>query len=111
MPFLEKATALFESRRQLRSIRVEELDETIYYYPVMTVEEVREITAHRQGGEVTADALIATLIVRARDADGNRMFHKADRVTLAKKVDIELIASIVNRMVDEGLDMESATGN
>jgi hypothetical protein len=52
--------------------------------------------------------MATTLIVRARDVDGRRVFSKAERIELLNNYDPEVIAKIVSAMNDTPQSVEDA---
>lgn len=118
MNWKDKAKANFAERRtveNLQPIVVPEWDVTVYYWPDMTLSERREIfmLAKQQDGGTVLDmeAMAITLIVRARDKDGKKMFHKAEKVELMNEYDPEVIARIVSAMNTDPVDLGDAEKN
>jgi hypothetical protein len=52
-----------------------------------------------------------TLIVRGRDKDGKKMWHKAEKVELMNEYDPEVITRIVSAMNNDPITMEDAEKN
>ena len=52
-----------------------------------------------------------TLIVRARDKDGKKMFHKAEKVELMNEYDPDVIARVVSAMNADPVDLGDAEKN
>jgi len=81
----------------------------------MTLAERREIfmLAKQKGDETILDleAMAVTLIVRARDKDGKRLFHKAEKMDLMNDYDPEVIAEIVSAMNSPVPSIEDAEKN
>ena len=115
MNWKEQAKSQFADRRTpetLIPIVVPEWNTTIYYWPDMTLAERREIflLAKQQGDATVLDleAMATTLIVRARDVEGWRVFSKAERIELLNNYDPEVIAKIVSAMNDTPQSVEDA---
>ena len=75
----------------------------IYYrrtYPFK--DEVRVIELQSQGK--TVDALVETLITKARRADGSKMFMDADRITLMNEADPQVIIQVAAAINSAKLD-------
>ena len=115
MYWKEQAKSQFADRRTpetLIPIVVPEWNTTIYYWPDMTLAERREIflLAKQQGDATVLDleAMATTLIVRARDVEGRRVFSKAERIELLNNYDPEVIAKIVSAMNDTPQSVEDA---
>jgi hypothetical protein len=60
----------------------------------MTALEHRKILGE-EGGR-SAKVLISTVILKAQDADGNRLFKEEDRAALQSMVDLRIITRIAN---------------
>lgn len=105
MNWKEQAKAQFAERRTpetLIAIPVSAWNTTVYYWSNMTLAERREIfmLAKQRGDETILDleAMAITLIVRARDKEGKRLFAKAERIELMNEYDPEIITEIVSTM-------------
>jgi hypothetical protein len=118
MNWKDQAKASFAERRtveNLQPIPVPEWNVTVYYWPDMTLSERREIFAlvKQQDGATVLDmeAMAITLIVRARDKDGKKMFHKAEKVELMNEYDPDVIARVVSAMNADPVDLGDAEKN
>lgn len=91
---LLKARSHFRAARTvetLKKIAVPEWDTEVFYWPEMSVEESRAVGRHIRvsGGSasITAgdltEASVTQVLLRARDAYGNRLFTDADDAALA----------------------------
>lgn len=105
MSWKDAAKAQFKERRSqeaLREIPVPEWGISVHYWPEMTLAERRDIflLAKQDGERTTLDleAIAMTLIVRARDASGVRLFNKAERIELMNQYDPEVMTRIVAEM-------------
>lgn len=114
----EAAKARLRERRTpetLVAIPVPEWETTLYYWPEMTLSERNDITQFvRQEGEQTVlnlEAIAMTLIVRARDAEGKRLFSRAERLELMQEYEAEVLARIVAQMTATEISSESAEKN
>jgi len=100
------------TRETLVSIPVPEWSTTVWYWPAMTLAERREIflLAKSDGDNTVLDleAIAVTLIVRARDAEGKRLFAKAERFELLNDYDPGVLARIVGEMTSAEMDSETA---
>lgn len=96
---IEKATAHFRNKvgQQLRKIEVKEWDTTIYFKPTMTLKEQSGIIELTNTGK-TVEALVETLIVKARNEDGSKMFLPADRVIMMNEIDPNVLIRVVGEM-------------
>jgi len=102
---LQKATAHFRSKLDgtLQSVDVPEWETTVYFYPTASLKEEAAILKLQQEGK-TVEALVQSLVVKARNADGTRMFQPADRVTLMNEVDPKIIIRVAGAI--NGVDSD-----
>lgn len=106
---LSKATEHFRGKltAELLCITVPEwADAKIYYKPVSTLKEQSKLVELASQNK-TVEALVESLVMRARNADGSRMFNIADRVVLMNEVDPAVVIRIVgemNRNIEDGDD-------
>ena len=114
----EQAKSQFAERRKpetLVAIPVPAWKTTVFFWPDMTLAERREIfmLAKQKGDETVLDleAMAITLIVRARDIEGKRLFSKAERMELMNDYDPEVIAEIVSAMNTPVPSIEDAEKN
>ena len=105
MNWKEQAKSQFAERRTpdtLVAIPVPAWNTTVYFWPDMTLAERREIfmLAKQKGDETILDleAMAITLIVRARDKEGKRIFTKAERIELMHEYDPGIMGEIVSAM-------------
>ena len=105
---LEKATAHFRNQisGEMKSITVPEWDSKIWFKTVTNLKEEGKILELSQQGK-TVEALVESLVVRARHEDGSKMFTMPDRVTLMNEVDPRTLIRIVSEMngVDDAVDL------
>lgn len=96
---LEQATAHFRNQisGEMKSIAVPEWGSKIWYKTVTNLKEEGKILELSQQGK-TVEALVESLIVRARNEDGSKMFTMPDRVTLMNEVDPKILIRIVGEM-------------
>lgn len=99
MSVIKNATNHFAEKlaQGLQSIEVPEWQTIIYFKPVTTFAQEQKIVSLHGKGEMV-EALIETLIIRAVDADGKKMFKSADRMILMNEVDPNIIIKIVGAM-------------
>lgn len=103
---LDNATKHFRSKLDgtLESIVVPEWDTTVYFYPTSPLREESQILRLQQEGK-SVEALVMSLIIKARNADGSKMFTPADKVTLMNEVDPKVIIRVAGAI--NGVDTES----
>lgn len=106
MSVLQKATQHFRAKLDgsLEKITVPEWEADIYYYPTTPLKDESSILKLQQEGK-TVEALVQSLIVKCRNADGSKMFAPADRVTLLNEVDPKIIIRVAGQI--NGVDTES----
>jgi hypothetical protein len=105
MSVLDKATQHFRSKLDgsLEKITVSEWDADVYFYPTTPLKDESTILKLQNEGK-TVEALVQSLIVKCRNADGSKMFAPADRVTLMNEVDPKVIIRIASAI--NGVDAE-----
>ena len=83
---------------ELQKIIVPEWDTEIYYrttYPLKDEAKIIELQAQGK----TVEALVESIVIKARTADGKRLFHDADRIKLMAEADplvVIKVASAIN---------------
>lgn len=110
---IDKATAHFKEvlAEGLKGpIHVPEWDVDIYYKPSTTLAEEAKVVELTQKGKST-EALVITLIMRARDKDGNPLFDIADQYKLMRGVDPKVILKVVTQFNADAEKTEEALGN
>jgi hypothetical protein len=106
---LDKATAHFRNQigGDMSSITVPEWDAKIWFKSVTNLrEEGRFLELCQQGKSV--EALVESLIVRARNEDGTKMFSVADKMVLLNEVDPKVLIRIVGEMNNVQVDLDAA---
>ncbi len=89
---IESAVSHF-SNKEVRSIRVEEWDCTLYSKNLSLEDKARWYT--RADGDNT-DYLVYALIFGVTDKDGEAVFDIGDKVKLRKSVDPEVLSRVAN---------------
>jgi hypothetical protein len=108
---LNNATTHFKDilAQSMQSVEIAEWNTTVFFRPATSfAQEQNVIKLHSEGKMV--EALVETLINRACDADGKRLFKLADKTTLMNEVDPQVILKVVNAMNGAGVD-EAELGN
>ena len=99
MSFIEQIVV----NNELLSIRVEEWNEDIYFYP-FTLDDNDWIQKKANGQD---GAFIAYFLIRkCLDKDGKKLFTVADKLTLTKSCDSDLLTRIMLEMRGEKVDYE-----
>jgi hypothetical protein len=96
---LAKATEHFRGRiaGDMKKITVPEWDCDIYFKASTTLkEQAKLIELAGQGKQV--EALVESLIIKARNADGSKMFTNMDKVVFLNEVDPEVIIRVVSEI-------------
>jgi hypothetical protein len=98
---LEKATAHFRNQisGEMRSMTVPEWDCKLYYKTTTSLREQGKILELSQQGK-SVEALVESLIIRARNEDGTKMFVPADKAALLNEVDPKVLIRIVGEIND-----------
>jgi hypothetical protein len=97
---LDNATKHFRSKLDgsLRKLEVPEWEISVYYYPTTPLKDESQIFQLQQDGKAV-EALVMSVIMKARDENGKRLFTPADKSVLMNEVDPQIllrIASVVN---------------
>jgi hypothetical protein len=87
----------------LKKIDVPEWELDIYYKTTSTLKEQSKIVELSQKG-ATVEALVETLLMKARNEDGTRMFVPADKTVLMNEADPDVLIRVVSEMNDVDLD-------
>ena len=94
---LEKATAHFRNQisGEMKSVDVPEWETKIYFKTVTSLKEEGKVLELSQQGR-SVEALVESLVIRARNEDGSRMFTMADKMILMNEVDPKVLIRIVH---------------
>jgi hypothetical protein len=111
---LDKATSHFRSRisGEMRKVHVPEWECDIYFKPTMTLKEQGKLVELASQGK-QVEALVESLIVKARNQDGTKMFNIADKMVLLNEVDPAVIIRVVGEIneANDEQDMEKVEKN
>jgi hypothetical protein len=104
---LDKATAHFRNKisGSMRKVHVPEWDCDVYFKEAASLKEEGKILELSQQGK-SVEALVESLITKARNEDGTKMFAPVDKVVLLNEVDPQVLIRVVGEM--NNVDMESA---
>jgi hypothetical protein len=96
---LDKATAHFREKigGEMKHITVPEWDCKIYFKPSVTLREQSKLIELSQAGK-TVEALVESLIVKARNEDGTKMFNIAEKAIFMNEIDPAIIIRVVGEM-------------
>lgn len=93
----------YEKKRELKHLDVElstGKSLRIFYAPVLNVDQESKIYKHvdLDTGAFDSQIFLTSLIVRALNEDGTRMFRETDRKELSVKVDKNILQEIAAKM-------------
>lgn len=112
---LDKATSHFRAKisGDMKKIHVPEWECDIYFKEANTLKEESRLIELAQQGK-TVEALVETLITKARNQDGTKMFSQTDKVVLMNEVDPQVVIRVVSEMnlvANQSNSMEDAEKN
>lgn len=112
MSVIQKASAHFKGilAQNLRSIEVPEWETTIYFKPATTFAQEQKIVQLHAEGKIV-EALVESLIQRALDESGAKMFKQADKPQFMNEVDPKIIMRCVTQMNAASEVSEADLGN
>lgn len=94
----------------MSQIEVPEWETTVYYRPAITLAQQTKVLEFHNKGKLV-DALVETLIVRARHEDGKPMFQSGERQIIINEVDPDVLTRIVTEMNVGSNKAEAELGN
>lgn len=99
MSVLNKAKGHFRDQLagDLNSIEVPEWETTIYFKNISTFAQEQKVLELHAKGELVA-ALVETLIQKALDKDGKKLFKQADKDVLMREVDPNIIIRVCTEL-------------
>jgi hypothetical protein len=106
---LDRATAHFRNQinGEMKSIEVPEWETKVYFKTSTNLREEGRILEFSQAGK-SVEALVESLIVRARNEDGTKMFSQADKAVLLNEVDPKVLIRIVGEINQVNIDLSEA---
>jgi len=110
---IDRATAHFKemlSSDLKGPIKVPEWDLEVYWHPTSTLAEESVIIDLQQQNKST-EALVMTLIMKAKDAEGKNIFEVADKLRLMRAVDPAVMLRIITSMNVTPEDPDELLGN
>lgn len=112
MTVLKKATDHYRSQvgGELMSIEVPEWETTVYFKQYSNFMTEQKIIEYHNDGKL-AEALVETLIQKALDEDGKKLFRQADRATLLREVDPNIIIRVCTAINQGKEEVEADLGN
>jgi hypothetical protein len=105
---LDNATAHFRGRigGEMKKIRVPEWECDIWFKSATTLKEQSKLIELAQQGK-TVEALVESLIVKARNEDGSKMFTMPDKITMMNEVDPNVIIRVVGEINEANAGIDS----
>jgi hypothetical protein len=113
---LDKATAHFRNQisGEMKSVNVPEWETKVFFKSATNLRDEGKIVELSQAGKAT-EALVESLIIKARNEDGTKMFSPADKAALMNEVDPKVLIRVVSEINSvtnaEDLSMESVEKN
>jgi hypothetical protein len=111
---IDQATAHFRNQisGEMKSVTVPEWgDSKIFWKSSTTLRDEGKILELSQAGK-TVEALVESLILRARNEDGSKMFTFADKMVFLNEVDPKVLIRVVGEMNNvQDLDLDNAEKN
>lgn len=112
---LDKATSHFRTKisSEMKKVYVPEWECDIYFKSVLTLKEQGKLVELASQGK-QVEALVESLIVKARNQDGTKMFAMPDKMILLNEVDPAVIIRVVgeiNEANEEEVDLEKVEKN
>lgn len=87
---------------ELDKLRVEEWDMDIYYRKTYSlIDETRIVELQNKGK--TVEAMVESLIVKARDKNGKRLFEDAHREVLLREADPSIVLKVISAINSAGV--------
>jgi hypothetical protein len=103
---IEKATSHFRNKisGSMKSLEVPEWETKIWFKSSSTLREESKILELSQQGK-TVEALVESILIRARNEDGTKMFALADKAVFMNEIDPAIIIRIAGEI--NGVPMET----
>jgi hypothetical protein len=109
---IESATAHFKEKLagKLYKYHSDEWDMDIHYRSSSSMRVESKIMSLTQNGKA-ADALVESIILKALDQDGNRLFKETDRATLLNEADPKVLIRVATKLNNASEPMVDIEGN
>lgn len=109
---LDKATAHFRAKisGELKKITVPEWETDIYFKTSTTLKEQAKIIELAQKNS-TVEALVETLIIKARQIDGSKMFSSLDKSVFMNEVDPDVLIRVVGEINSTASELDEEIKN
>ena len=83
--------------QDLNKMHVPEWDMDIYYRTTSSFADEKKMIAHQTKGEIV-EALISSIIAKARDKNGNRIFSEAHKDQLMNEADPKVLTRVATEL-------------
>ena len=93
---------------ELKKIHVKEWDTDIYFRTTYSLQD-EELVLRLQTENKTVQALVESIIVKARTKDGKRLFHDADRIKLMNEADPMVVIKVASEINNARLNFDQAS--
>ncbi|OUU26550.1 MAG: hypothetical protein CBB97_07830 [Candidatus Endolissoclinum sp. TMED37] len=90
------------SDQKMQKIYIDEWDMDIYFRNTYSFKDEAKVIEYQTAGK-PVEALVESLIVKARDKDGKRIFSDADRSTLLNEADPSVITRVCTAISNANL--------
>jgi hypothetical protein len=90
------------SDANMHKIHIKEWDMDIYFRNTYSFKDESRVVELQSQGKVV-EALVESLIIKARDKDGKRIFSDADRITLLNEADPAIITRVCTAISNANL--------
>jgi len=102
---LDSVTSHFRSKitGKMKSVKVPEWDLEIWFKESNTLKEEGRMLELAQQGK-TIEALVETLITKARHEDGTKMFKPVDRTVLLNEADPQVVIRVVGEINNANME-------
>jgi hypothetical protein len=106
---LDRATTHFRTKisGEMKKVHVPEWECDIYFKATLTLKEQGKLVELASQGK-QVEALVESLIVKARNQDGTKMFAMPDKVVLMNEVDPNVIIRVVGE-INSATDEDTAS--
>jgi hypothetical protein len=96
---LENATSHFREKisGEMQCIEVPEWKSKIYFKRAITLKDQSKLIELASQGK-TVEALVESLIIKARNEDGSKMFSMVDKITFMNEIDPQIIIRVVGEI-------------
>jgi|DEB0MinimDraft_3_1074331.scaffolds.fasta_scaffold01622_7 hypothetical protein len=92
---------------EMKKMTVEEWDCDIYYRQTNSFKDEAKMISLQAKGEIV-EALVQSIISKARNKDGSKMFQEADRSMLLNEADPKVLTRIATTLNNAQVNLEQA---